>query len=91
MKHYDLNGFDPELHGVNIEEPEYMPDCLVVSRNGYHVTVDFRNRKLGFGILKPDQSSICSSEKYERRGWRYRLLTDAANLAIWCSKSKHER
>lgn len=67
--------------GVTVEQLPSIDHCFAIGRDGYWVTVDFKNRIYGLGYAEPRKYSATPAAWFSGPGWKKRLL-DAAMLHL---------
>lgn len=70
-------------HGMTVERPDHLPDCVVIGKDGGWVTVDMKNRFFGLGYCIPRRwGALNATPGFTGRGWEKRLLTAAADYLL---------
>lgn len=70
-------------HGMTVEHPDYLPNCVVIGNVSGWVTVDMKNRFFGLGYGTPQRwGALNATLGFSGRGWEKRLLTAAADYLL---------
>jgi hypothetical protein len=83
-----LGGWVPPP-GWTVEEPEWLPDCVVIGNRLFGwVTVDMKARFFGAGIGKPRRwSGLENSPGFVGKGWQRRIMDAAEEHLRACNSA----